>query len=173
MAELTNPANGNSRGARSSVAVPRVDLTAMVDLAFLLITFFMLTTTLAKQNGMDLAMPVGDDPQGISANRTMTICLGENNKMLWYMGTQEKPVNSPQLNDLSDNEIRKALLLNLSKVLEQTGKGLIVLIKPSDKSKYGDLVNVLDEMIVTRVKSYAIVDIADGDLEMMRSKGIY
>lgn len=172
MAELTNSSNGNSRGVRSS-AVPSVDLTAMVDLAFLLITFFMLTTTLAKQNAMDLAMPVGDDPGQISADRAMTICLGDDNKVLWYMGTQEKPLNKPLVNSLSGNELRKALLSNSKKVLEKTGKGLIVLIKPSDKSKYGDLVNSLDEMKVTHVPTYAIAEISNVDLDMMKLSKIY
>ncbi|MEJ7693331.1 biopolymer transporter ExbD [Daejeonella sp.] len=172
MAELTNPSSGNSRGARSS-AVPRVDLTAMVDLAFLLITFFMLTTTLAKQNGIDLSMPVDDDPQEVSAGRSMTVCLGDNTKVLWYMGTQDHPSNNPQLNSLSGDGIRKALMSNSKDVLRKTGKGLIVLIKPSDKSVYGDLVNILDEMKVTEVPTYAIVEISDGDLDMMRTSRIY
>ncbi len=172
MAELTNSSSGNSRGVRSS-EIPRVDLTAMVDLAFLLITFFMLTTTLAKQNAMDLAMPVGEDPGQISADRSMTICLGDDNKVLWYMGTQEEPLNKPLVNSLSGDELRQALLSNSKKVLEKTGKGLIVLIKPSDKSKYGDLVNSLDEMKVAQVPTYAIVEIGNTDLEMMRSAKIY
>src|SRR6476660_5124411 len=100
MAELTSPSNQNSRGTRSS-RIPRVDLTAMVDLAFLLITFFMLTTTMSKKSGMDLAMPVGDDPGKVSEARTMTVCLGDHNKMLWYMGTKESPSNTPEVKNFS------------------------------------------------------------------------
>jgi hypothetical protein len=103
----------------------------------------------------------------------MTICLGDDNKILWYMGTQEEPLNKPLVNSLSGNELREALLSNSKKVWEKTGKGLIVLIKPSDKSRYGDLVNSLDEMKVAQVSTYAIVEIGNTDLEMMRSAKIY
>ncbi|WP_221406262.1 hypothetical protein [Daejeonella lutea] len=57
--------------------------------------------------------------------------------------------------------------------MDETGKGLILLIKPSDKSEYGDLVNILDEVSLTKVSTYAIVDIDKAELDMMRSKQIY
>jgi biopolymer transport protein ExbD len=79
--------------SRNRKVAPKVDLTAMVDLAFLLITFFMLTTSLSKPVAMDIAKP--DEPTDpdaglqVPASRTMTILLGKDNKVAWYMG---KPV---------------------------------------------------------------------------------
>ena len=143
----------------------------MVDLAFLLITFFMLTTTLAKQNAMDLAMPVGEASLPISAARTMTICIGSNNEMLWYMGMREERLGRTEINDRRG--LRKSLLLNAESVRKKTGKGLIVLVKPSDKSRYGDLVGLLDELKVTQVPAYSIVDIAKEDIDLLKSNGIY
>lgn len=91
MAELTT----------SRKAAPKVDLTAMVDLAFLLITFFMLTTSLSKPIAMDIAKP--DEPedgyqQPVPASRTMTILLGKDNKVAWYMGEAGK--SRPNIEDI-------------------------------------------------------------------------
>src|SRR5688500_3149924 len=102
MAELDTSGGGSKKGGkiRSKKQSTRVDLTAMVDLAFLLITFFMLTTTLAKPQAMDLAMPDKDEENpetqlDVADNRTMTILLGNNNQLEWYMGLVDKPIGSP------------------------------------------------------------------------------
>jgi len=48
-------------------------------------------------------------------------------------------------------------------------KGLIVLIKPDDKSKYKNLVDMLDEMLVCNVGRYAIVELSDSELELIKN----
>jgi len=152
----------------------------MVDLAFLLITFFMLTTTLAKPQAMDLAMPDKEkqDQQEltIADNRTMTILLGADNRLEWYMGLVDKPLTPPQVDNYGRNGIRKALVENAKKVIAATGdpsKGLIVLIKPSDQSNYRNFVDILDEMKVSNIDRYAIVEISDPDIALLKRDGIY
>src|ERR1700761_6394819 len=115
MAEL-NQSSAKTGSRRVSRAMPvRVDLTAMVDLAFLLITFFMLTTSLAKPREMPLAMP-SDGPVGpVSDKRTMTICLGNHNKAVWYMGLPDKPSSAPQVTGYGD-DLRKAVIENSKQV---------------------------------------------------------
>jgi biopolymer transport protein ExbD len=100
MAELNSGGGGGGKDkkVRSKKSNAKVDLTAMVDLAFLLITFFMLTTSLSKPQSMDLPMPDKDiDTPDIPVdeNRTMTILIGENNKMMYYMGRAEAPLEGP------------------------------------------------------------------------------
>src|SRR5271154_1737914 len=95
MAELDTSGGGKHKGGkvRSKKVSTRIDLTAMVDLAFLLITFFMLTTTLAKKKEMDLAMPdnsVKTSQLPVAATRSMTVILGSNNKIEWYVGEPGK-----------------------------------------------------------------------------------
>lgn len=92
MAELNTSEKGNS--SRTKKMNTRVDLTAMVDLAFLLITFFMLTTSLAKPRMMNIAMPVGEDPSGVKESNTLTLCLGNQDQLFWYTGTNETPKES-------------------------------------------------------------------------------
>ncbi len=182
MAELDTSGGGKNKGGkvRSKKQSTRVDLTAMVDLAFLLITFFMLTTTLAKPQAMDLAMPdkeVKDQQElTVADNRTMTILLGAGNRLEWYMGLVDKPLTPPQVDNYGRNGIRKALIENAKKVIAATGdpkKGLIVLIKPSDQSNYRNFVDILDEMKVSNINQYAIVEISDPDIELLKRDGIY
>lgn len=170
MAELTtNTRTGSNRTKKLST---RVDLTAMVDLAFLLITFFMLTTTLAKPVAMSLSMPVGDDPAPVKLSNALTLCLGSNNQLMYYTGTNENP-EELSFTGYDKNEIRLVLMNKAQQILNQTGKNLMVLIKPSDKSQYQNLVDVLDELHITNVPSYAIVDITSEDIERLKNKGIY
>jgi len=182
MAELNISGGGNKGGkVRSKKLSTRVDLTAMVDLAFLLITFFMLTTTLGKPQAMDLAMPDKDEKNKnaqleVADNRTMTILLGKSSRLEWYMGTVEKPLVPPTVDNFGKNGIRKAIIEESKKVLSITGnskKGLIVLIKPSDQSNYRNLVDILDEMKICNVQSYAIVDITKPEIALLQRDHIY
>ena len=173
MAELNSNPKKTGKGLRSTKANLRVDLTAMVDLAFLLITFFIMTTTLTKPKAMDVAMPVGDDQQAVPQSRSMTICLGKNNKVMYYLGMADKPIIAATLTDYSSSGLRHAIAKTRSYVQQTTGKGMIVVIKPAESSVYGNLVNTLDEMAITNVQQYAITDIERKDMDIMKLKQIY
>jgi biopolymer transport protein ExbD len=175
MAELNSslPKTGGAHKRKKINA--RVDLTAMVDLAFLLITFFMLTTTLSKSKAMDLAMPDKKDSVQVpvSASRSLTICLGKNNQAMWYVGELKNPIIAPAVTGFDKDGIRKAILETGKKVFDKTGKSMIVLVKPSDHSVYNNLVNTLDELNITNIPSYAIVDIDRHDIDALKQKGVY
>lgn len=171
MAELGNSGGGGKKNGkvRSKKSDPRVDLTAMVDLAFLLITFFMLTTSLSKPQSMDLGLPDKEDkdePQKdikVDQRRTMTIMMGDNDRIKWYHGLLEAPeANGKPTNAVyGKNGLRKEILSRVVSIPQVTGnkdKGLIVIIKPSKKSTYRNLVDVLDEMAICKVPTYAIVN---------------
>lgn len=170
MAELNTGDSGGGKGGkvRSKKQNSKVDLTAMVDLAFLLITFFMLTTSLSKPQSMDLSLPDKDPndktpPVKVDENRTMTVMVGENNKLVYYMGLLASPKVGPKDIAYGKDGIRRELLKQKKEVLAYSasiGKpknGIIVIIKPTKKSTYRNLVDMLDEMAITGVDTYAIV----------------
>jgi len=149
----------------------------MVDLAFLLITFFMFTTTLSKPKAMDLAVPdnsVKTNQLPVAATRTMTILLGSHNKVEWYMGEPGK--SAPTVDNYGKTGIRKALIENGKDVLAThaaPNNFMIVLIKPSDKSTYENVVSTLDEMSITNVQSYAIVKITQPEIDELKKQNLY
>jgi len=179
MAELDTSGGGGKKGGkvRSKKASTRVDLTAMVDLAFLLVTFFMLTTTLNKPKAMDLIMPDKDDKtnlqEPVPETRTLTILLGKNNKLEWYRGLVDKPLSPPTVDNFGKDGIRKVLLEESKKTMDASGKPLIVLIKPSDKSVYSDMVNIMDELNITNIQIRAIVDITKPDIALLQRDNLY
>jgi biopolymer transport protein ExbD len=187
MAELNTGDGGGKKGGkvRSKKQNSKVDLTAMVDLAFLLITFFMLTTTLSKPQSMDLTLPDKEDdkkvekPVKVDENRTMTVLLGENGKLVRYVGILEAPVvgGAPKDFTYGKDGIRKELI-SRGKIVKDyciaQGKpkdGMIVIIKPSKKSTYRNLVDILDEMGIVGVGTYAIVnDFTPGEQKLLEVK---
>lgn len=179
MAELDTSGGGKHKGGkvRSKKASTRVDLTAMVDLAFLLITFFMFTTTLNKPKAMDLVKPdnsVKTSQLPVAATRTMTILLGSHNKLEWYIGEPGK--SAPTVDGYGKDGLRKALIENSKNIQESHAapdNTMIVLIKPSDKSTYENLVSTLDEMSITNIKTYAIVKILSMEVEDLKKNNIY
>jgi biopolymer transport protein ExbD len=170
MAELNTSDSSSKKGGgkvRSKKSNSKVDLTAMVDLAFLLITFFMLTTSLSKPQSMDLGLPDKEDdpnkdkPVKVDENRTMTVLLGDNNQLKYYMGLIGSPSVKPTAIAYGKAGIREVLLKQKQLVVEYTKdkkKGLIVIIKPTKKSTYKNLVDILDEMAIVDVPTYAIVN---------------
>ncbi len=174
MAELatSTPRSGAARG-RKKMNV-RIDLTAMVDLAFLLITFFILTTTLEKRKAMDVAMPISDEiGQPVPASRSLTICLGKNNQVMYYLGELAKPIIAPTITNFSSAGLRQTLIETGKMIKAKYGKDMIVLVKPSDHSKYSSLVSTLDELNISQTQIYSIVDIAQPDVDALKQKGVY
>lgn len=101
MSEITHPT-----GKRLPI---KMDMTPMVDLAFLLLTFFMLTTTLHGRKAMEILMPekpVDVEPPVVNQERVVTLILGANDKIYWYKGL-ERTVDQT---DYSVAGVRKLLL---------------------------------------------------------------
>lgn len=154
---------------RSKKLNPRIDLTAMVSIAILLIIFFMVRAELARPQTMTLGVPerscVPNDGTiycgCIGSDRTITLLLDGNNKIISYRGLLERPDTKPKKLGYGENGIRKELTRINKQIIQATGtneKGAIVIIKPSKKSSYGNLVDILDEMAITKIGTYAIVN---------------
>ena len=157
---------GGKKGGkvRSKKSSTRIDMTPMVDLAFLLLTFFILTTTLSKPQTIEITMPEkpkeGDKQPEVNEKKVLTLVLGANDKVYWYVGITEPEAKKT---DFSKDGIRKVLVEKKSEI-----RDLIVLIKAMDEAKYKNMVDILDEMTISSIQRYAIVDITPADKEIVR-----
>lgn len=187
MAEMdTSSSGGHKKGPgvkKGKKLSTRVDLTPMVDLGFLLITFFMFTTTLSKPKTMQINMPFKDEnmkeeeQNKIKESTALTVLLSSNHRIYYYEGIGSDPTKPPELKVTyfrQKDGIRDAILAKQKSIqdLKRTGglgekDQLTILIKPDETSSYDDMVNILDEMSINDVRVYAIVDITDVDKEFI------
>ena len=150
---------------RSKRLSTRVDMTPMVDLGFLLITFFMLATTMSKPTSMSVAVPVDDiEREPIRASGVLTLFLGAHNQVYYLDGVAADDSKAPaSLKTVSYGaDLRNAIFAAQRRVntakKDENDNGLIVIIKPTAASSYKNMVDALDEMAITRSKRYALVD---------------
>lgn len=158
---------GRLNKPRSKKLYPKIDLTAMISISFLLIIFFMVTIELSKPKSISLGLPekCGEITCVISCgprpDRIITILLDDNNKIITYQGLLEYPEDKPKKLSYGKEGIRNELLKKNKIITEQLGdpkRGAIVIIKPSKRSNFGNLVSILDEMAITNIQNYAIVN---------------
>jgi biopolymer transport protein ExbD len=151
----TAVAKHNGRATRKSLFV---DLTPMVDLAFLLISFFMLTTVLQENTAMELRMPENTGPQTpIAESRTITLIAAADNQLYYYNGIQSADLILTNYTHAGIRELLYNRIHAQRKVDPQNG--LICIIKLTDEADYNDMVSLLDEMEITAVPTYAIQDL--------------
>ncbi len=164
MAEISQGSGKKDGKVRSKKTSTRIDMTPMVDLAFLLLTFFVMTTTLNKPQTMEITMPekpkVEDKQPLVNEKRVLTLVLGGEDKVYWYLGITDPKV---ELSNFSNDGIRKVLLQQNAQIKE-----MVVLIKPSDQSKYKNVVDILDEMNISNIARFALVDITPVDKELIK-----
>lgn len=164
MAEInTGGGGGHKKGPgvkKSKKQSTRVDLTPMVDLGFLLITFFIFTTTMSQPTAMRLYLPQDTDKpeeqNKLKASGALTLLLGKNDRVYYYEG--ELAPDGSNFKSASFKDIRD-VIINKKKSTVPTD--FMVVIKPDPESTYKNAVDALDEMTINDVKRYAMVDIFD------------
>jgi len=170
MAEMdTSSGGGHKKGPgvkKGKKQSTRVDLTPMVDLGFLLITFFIFTTTMSKATAFKLNLPadVKDPNQQNKLNEkaALTILLGKDNNLFYYEG-QLAP-NASNFKSISYKEIRNEIMQK--KATSDTS--FTVIIKPNDESTYKNVLDILDEMKINVVERYTLVDITPQEDNLVR-----
>ena len=145
----------------------RVDLTPMVDLGFLLITFFIFTTSMTKPTAMKLVMP--DDrpiaePMPASEEKVLTVLVGGDDKLFYYAGKFEGSVEA-----ISFKELRNLIMGKKRQILQKFGSDhLTVLIKVSDEAVFKNIVDSLDEMTINSVSTYMLLEPDAKELEVIK-----
>ena len=192
MAEIAQDGGGGHKKGgkvRSKKMSTKIDFTPMVDLGFLLITFFMLTTTLAKPQIMALVMPDKDvkieDAEPVKESKVLTVLLGKDNKVYWYEGITDAKLDST---DYAAEGLRQVILNKMDKVKAQFGQETFkkknkegveeertdgsfinVIIKPTKDARYKNLVDALDEMAICKVRYYVILDVSPLEEEFIKN----
>ena len=169
----------------------RVDMTPMVDLGFLLITFFIFTTTMSSPKALNLNMPKDtkneEELNKAKESGALTIMLGKNNGVYYYEGqllpdgSNFKSANFATIRDEIINKKKDVIKThvhdsNCPKIwAENKGdknscldRDFVVVIKPDEDATYRNTVDMLDEMTINNVKRYAMVDITPQELEVVK-----
>ena len=117
MAEIQENNNKEKKGNKQKKMNIRVDFTPMVDMNMLLITFFMLCTSLSKPQTMEISMPSNDKniteemQNKVKASQALTLLLGDNGKLYYYEGEPNyKDYNSLKETTYNSDGLRKLLL---------------------------------------------------------------
>ena len=151
----------------------RIDMTPMVDLGFLLITFFIFTATMSTPNTMRLIMPKDEkDPEKqteVKQSGALTILMGRNNEIYYYEGQMEadgsnfKSTTYKELRDVIQKKRKDVMQLgrSLGYNKDSLDRDLVVVIKPNSDATYKNTVDVLDEMTINNIQRFALVDITD------------
>ena len=162
--EATKNKSGVQRIANATRKSLRIDMTPMVDLGFLLSTFFIFAAEISKPATTNLNMPHDGLQINMPESKSLTILLNGSNKIFYYYGTEFAKSNNKQMYQTSYDELSGLGMVIRQKQLEMENKHidekeLFVLIKPGNESSYGDFVAVLDEMLINNVTGYAVVNL--------------
>lgn len=141
----------------------KVDMTPMVDLGFLLITFFIFSTTMAQPTAMKLIMPKDTENQEeqtkVKASGALTIMLGKSNGVYYYEGDDPLKIQATDYKKVRD--------VIITKKKSTKPEDFVVVIKPNDEANYQNVVAVLDEMSINEVKKFAMVPISPVENELL------
>ena len=163
----------NSKRNGRNHAIPRIDLTPMVDLGFLLITFFMMTTTMHEPKRMDIQMPFTPAPKGATAyyeSSAITLLPAKGHKVFFYEGKFDALVKLRMVGNQTD--LRNVLIKKQRSLLTRKNpdeRHLQVLIKSHATATVQDIISLFDEMDLLKVKNFAMVDIYPSENEMVNS----
>ena len=164
MAAIEEPKNMHGDGkVKNKTISTRVDMTPMVDLGFLLITFFMLATTMTKPTAMSVFFPAKtvEEKQPLKASGVLTLFLGADRDIYYLDGIAASEDQARySLKSTRQGDDLSVIFAAQRRVrsMKPDTEGLVVVIKPLALSNYKNMVDALDEMTITKTRRYALVD---------------
>jgi biopolymer transport protein ExbD len=177
MAELNLPQTFKKRIGVQCIkkANLKIDMTPMVDLGFLLVTFFVFTTQISQPSVTNLYMPHDGVSTKIADSKSLTFLLGNDNHVYYYFGNIKDAVKSNKVFQTTYDEFKgMGNIIRLKQnELEQRKidrKELIVLIKPDQKTSYKNMMYAIDEMLINEVTRYALLDISNEEETFLKRK---
>ena len=172
MAEIETKRSSEKK-KRFNIKSTRVDLTPMVDLGFLLLTFFVFTTALTEAKAMDLVVPYDDsttkDP--VCESCVLTVLLDKDNRIKYYEGAVE---NNPPVKEtgFAPEQIREVLMQKKADVERVRGSAdkFILIIKAAPTSNFKNFVDITDEVTICQIKKYYVDELKNEDKRMLQEK---
>ena len=171
MADFSPPTQSHSKGKRRAKKLStRVDLTPMVDLGFLLITFFIFTTSMSELKSLKLAMPDDvkvTDSMNIPESGTLQLVLDKDDQVWSYHGNDLSAIQKTSYG----NELRKIIIEKKKFVRQVLGNDdeLTLVIKPTKASSLKNIVDIMDEVLINQLKHYVITEPGEEDLKKIQS----
>lgn len=155
--------NHKSRNRRST----RVDLTPMVDLGFLLITFFVFTTSMAEPKVMTLIQPIDGPPKDTKASGVMTLIISKNHEIYYYYGSVK--ANST-VDAFKKTDLKNVRQIIVNKKNQTAIDDLMYIIKSDDNSSFGNNIDILDEMAICNIPAghFSELDITPGEKDLIK-----
>lgn len=161
MAEITNTKKN-----------PRIDMTAMVDVAFLLLSFFVLSSQINQQSTMELTLPECTALEGcnspISEEKMLTIHINDGDSLSYYLGADS---DAEKASNYSAEGIRRVLLSHVNRKSNLCSSGEtdscwdpIILVKIHPRASYKAMVDILDELAIVKAPKYSVVDLEEENL---------
>lgn len=156
----------------------KIDMTPMVDLGFLLISFFVITTQLSKPTAMDLAMTKEGPPLDLPESSALTVLIDNGNTIYYYEGKWEEALRDNKIKQtrLTGTDNIRSIINAKQKKLDADVKskeksdGLMILIKPGKAANYRTIIDVLDEATINIVKKYAVIKQTIDETEWMKGR---
>ncbi len=138
----------------------RVDMTPMVDVAFLLLIFFMVTTVFRRPLAMEMNLPEKDAVVKIKESNVMIVYIQKDGSMIYDVGKRG-------LQPMQWDELRETLVLE-----NDYNPELVILVKVDREAKYNYMVNMLDTMDEARLGRFSIVPMNDMDKATLEGGGL-
>ncbi|MET0244163.1 MAG: biopolymer transporter ExbD [Flavitalea sp.] len=179
MAEISTPAAAGSgpAGRKGKKLSTRVDLTPMVDLGFLLITFFIFTTTMAEPAAMKIFMPADSkDPTKVQDSKSLTFIPYGSERVFYYHGDLPAALVNGSYGvtgySYADGigQVIRDKKIAMERLNPGSSKEMFLIVKPMNSSVYKNVVDILDEVAINGVNLYSLTDISDGEIAMLGNK---
>lgn len=171
MAEIQIKEQSNGKKTQNKNPI-RVDMTPMVDLGFLLITFFMFTTNFSKPSAINFSNPPNNDEKVIAEidyRNQITFILGKEGKVFYYQ-SDKMDLDENSLKPVSFDKAQISKTIEAAKAKAPKKDIFTVIIKPTDDAQYKTVVDMLDEMTITKSERYGISELNDKEKQLYERK---
>lgn len=149
----------------------RVDMTPMVDLGFLLITFFIFTTTMSTPAAMSLFMPKDTDKpeeqNKAKESGALTIMLGNDNHVYYYEGQLTPDASNFRTSSFDPEKGIRSVIMQKKRTT--AAEDIVIVIKPNEQASYKNTVDILDEMTIANIKRFALIDITPQENQLVHA----